>query len=229
MWGERTREWASGSSTAQFLFSHVTDLMRWYFAPDEVTKVYAVSKREVLGYTPDLFDGFLFFQSGLLLRIKSEWIKHIEGLVEFYECFTGDKGSVIYNKIPGFGVQHSWRANLSRDVTGEELLKHQLALGERGVSARGVVYNEDPYVAALPVESGPQRRAALEMYPSNRPHRDLMSYIMDAILQGKEIPTSWEGNGALPTGEDGLIQTKMVCAIEQSAKSGCEVAIDEVE
>jgi len=229
MWGNRSKEWASGSSTAQFLFSHVTDLMRWYFQPAEVTKVYAVSKREVLGYTPDLFDGFLFFDSGLLLRIKSEWIKHIEGLVEFYECFSGDQGIIIYNKIPGFGVQHSWRANLSREVTEQELMKHHRALGERGISARAVMYNEDPYVATLPVEGGPQRRAALEMYPSSRPHPDLMKYILDAILEGKDIPSSWEGNGPLPTGEDGLVQTKMVCAIERSAELGREVTIAEME
>ncbi|MFP3897433.1 MAG: Gfo/Idh/MocA family protein, partial [Anaerolineales bacterium] len=35
LWGERSKEWASSSSTAQFLLSHVSDTMRWFFEPAE--------------------------------------------------------------------------------------------------------------------------------------------------------------------------------------------------
>ena len=84
LWGERSRDWAAGSSTAHFLLSHVVDLLRWYFSPAEVQEVYAISQATVLGYTPDLYDAFLTFDSGLRVRVKAEWIKHIDELVEFY-------------------------------------------------------------------------------------------------------------------------------------------------
>jgi predicted dehydrogenase len=72
LWGERSREWASGSSTAHFLLSHVVDLLRWYFAPAEVKEVYAITQAQVLGFTPDLYDAFLTFDSGLKVRVKAE-------------------------------------------------------------------------------------------------------------------------------------------------------------
>ncbi len=65
MWGDRTQEWVGGSSTGHFLLSHVIDLLRWYFAPAEVVDVFAISQRSVLGYTPDLYDAYLIFDSGL--------------------------------------------------------------------------------------------------------------------------------------------------------------------
>ena len=229
MWGDRSKQWAAGSSTAQFLFSHLSDLMRWYFDPAEVSKVYMVSKREVLGYTPDLYDGFLFFDSGLLVRIKAEWIKHIEGLVESYESFSGDKGTLIYNKIPGFFTQQGWRANVSSDLSEEDLLKHRQALNDKGIPARALVYNADPSLAHLKVEGGPARGLALEIHPLSRPGKDLMGYIIDAILEEREIPSTWAGNGRLPTGEDGLIQTQIVSAIVRSAEAGREVAVSEIE
>jgi len=36
MWRDRSKAWASMSSTAQFLFSHTVDRMRWLFEPAEV-------------------------------------------------------------------------------------------------------------------------------------------------------------------------------------------------
>ncbi len=39
MWRERSKEWAAGSTVAQFLFSHVVDRMRWMFEPAEVATV----------------------------------------------------------------------------------------------------------------------------------------------------------------------------------------------
>ncbi|MBC7317025.1 MAG: Gfo/Idh/MocA family oxidoreductase, partial [Chloroflexi bacterium] len=101
MWGDRTREWAGGSSTAHFLLSHVVDLLRWYFSPAEVREVYAISQHEVLGYTPDVYDAYLTFDSSLKVRVKAEWIKHIDELVEFYMCFSGSEGTLIYNKRGG--------------------------------------------------------------------------------------------------------------------------------
>src|SRR5207244_6761030 len=49
MWRERSREWAAGSSTAHFLFSHSVDPMRWLFEPAEVTEIRALAGRHVPG------------------------------------------------------------------------------------------------------------------------------------------------------------------------------------
>src|SRR2546423_563485 len=74
----RSRAGAAGSTVAQFLFSHVVDRMRWIFEPAEVEEVRAIAVRRVLGATPDLFDAHLTWSNGLVLRIKAEWIRHIE-------------------------------------------------------------------------------------------------------------------------------------------------------
>lgn len=139
MWGTRTKEWAGSSTVAHFLLSHVVDLLRWYFHPAEVKEVHAISSQEVIGYTPDVFDAFLTFDSGLKMRVKSEWIKHIESLVEFYICLSGSEGTIVYNKIPGFGVEAGWRANLSARVGAEELMAHQRSLIERGIGVSALV------------------------------------------------------------------------------------------
>ena len=44
MWGERTQEWVSGSSTAQSSLSHVVDFLLWVFAPAKITEVYAIAQ-----------------------------------------------------------------------------------------------------------------------------------------------------------------------------------------
>ena len=42
----------------------------------------------------------------------------------------------------------------------------------------------------------------------------------NAILEEVDVPTSWTGGGRLPTGDDGLEQTRIVTAIERAAKTG---------
>ena len=64
MWGARGQTWADASSTAHFLHSHLVDRLRWYLHPAEVTRVFAMEQREVLGFAPDLYDSFLFFDNG---------------------------------------------------------------------------------------------------------------------------------------------------------------------
>ena len=103
LWGERSAEFAAGSSTAHFLLTHVIDLMHWMFAPARIVDVYAVRQDIVLGYTPDLYDSFLTFDSGLKVRCKAEWIRYMDEIVEFYTSISGERGTIIFNKRPGFG------------------------------------------------------------------------------------------------------------------------------
>ncbi len=216
MWGGRSRDWAAGSSTAHFLLSHVVDFIHWVLAPARVTEVFAISQQEVLGYTPDLYDAFLTFDNGARFRVKAEWIKHIDGLVEFSLAFSGDEGSLTYIKRPTFGEVKGWRANVSDQVTTEELLKHQQELLSRGINVRALVHHPSPTAGALKA-GGHQEKRGLETFDPPEEWWRVARGFIDAILEDTLTPSSWQHYGPLPTGMDGLRQTRVVCAIIESA------------
>lgn len=225
MWGERTHEWTAGSSTAHFLLSHVVDLLRWYFAPAEVTEVYAISQQEVLGYTPDLYDAFLTFTSGAKVRVKAEWIRHMDELVEFYMSFSGDEGTLIYNKRPGFGAQEGWRANLSHKVDTATLLDHRTALLGQGINLAARIHQPMPTTGQLSA-GGDQLALALErLGPSHGGVLALNDAFIDSILEETLEPESWQGRGPLPHHIDGLRQTQVVMAIIESSQRGVPVRV----
>lgn len=222
MWGNNSNTWAAGSSPAHFLLSHVVDLLRWYFAPAEITEVYAVSQHVVLGNTPDLYDAFLSFDSGLKVRVKAEWIKHIDELVEFYTCFSGSDGTIIYHKRAGFGSQESWRANLSAGLTPEQLLQHQHALNERGIQVSGRIRPTDASAASKSVST-----LSLEHLGStNSSGMALVGPIIAGILEGTNEPACWKGNGSLPDHRDGMRQVQAVLAIIESSRTGKPVTVN---
>ncbi|MBC7345708.1 MAG: hypothetical protein H5U03_09880, partial [Clostridia bacterium] len=171
--------------------------MRWLFEPAEVEAVYAISQREVLGYSPDLYDAYLFFDTGLKVRIKADWIKYMAGLVEYYKCFNGEKGTIFYNKIPGFNVKEaSWRVNFDEGMTADELLQHQEALKALGALAHAVFHQPR-------VNVGGGLMPGLEMDANQPPATRLMDHILASIAENKPVPSTWEGRGRLPTGQDG--------------------------
>ncbi|MGI6367668.1 MAG: Gfo/Idh/MocA family protein [Anaerolineae bacterium] len=218
LWGTRSRDWAGGSSTAHFLLSHVVDLLHWYLYPATVSEVYAIKQQMVLGYTPDLYDAFLTFTNGAQIRVKAEWIRHMDELVEFGMSFSGAQGTLVYNKLPGFGTRTSWRANLSPEVAIDSLLQHQQALRSAGALTRAIVDRGAPGLQRSP--------GAEELLPVALESLDhgigkpmaLVDHVIDAILEGSNPPHSWGGPGSLPTHVDGLAQTQVVLAIVASAE-----------
>jgi predicted dehydrogenase len=217
LWGERSREWAAGSSTAHFLLSHVVDLLRYYFSPAEVTEVYAISQATVLGFTPDLYDAFLTFDSGLRVRVKAEWIKHIDELVEFYLCFSGRDGTLICNKRGGFGTESGWRANLADTVSTQDLLGHRQVLDERGARVAARVNRPEPTTGQLSASVTKLQPSLEARGPSAGGLMALVGHFVHAILEDTLAPAGWQDNGPLPTHVDGLQQTKIVDAIIRSA------------
>ena len=222
LWGNRSREFAGGSSPAQFLLSHVVDLMHWWFAPQRVIEVYAITQQRVLQFTPDLYDAFLTFDGGLKVRVKAEWIKHMDQIVEFYTSITGESGTVVYNKRPGFGVEESWRANLSRPPGLDSVADHQQKLGQRGVHTRLASHyrpqdgNYDVSTVQLSLEHiGPDQAHGLM----------LIGPMLDSYAQGTLTPSSWQGLGPLPTHVDGLRQVQVIQAILDSAQRGQPVVL----
>jgi predicted dehydrogenase len=224
MWGDRTREWVSGSSTAQFLLSHVVDFLRWILAPAEVSEVFAISQQKVLGYTPDLYDAFLTFDSGAKFRVKAEWIKHIDGLVEFALSFSGSEGSLSYIKRPSFGEVEGWRVNVSERVTPEGLLALQDQMAQEGIFARALLHRPNPTAGQLKAGGG-ELKLGLEAFTLPQDWWRVARGFVDAVLEDTLTPSSWTGYGPLPTGVDGLRQTQIVSAVVASAESGQVVAL----
>jgi predicted dehydrogenase len=219
LWGGRSREWAGASSTAHFLLSHVVDFLRWVLAPAEVTEVYGISQQKVLGYTPDLYDAFLTFANGSRCRVKAEWIKHVDGLVEFTLAFSGSEGALIYIKEPGFGQVEGWRANVSDRVTPEQLLAHQDRLLEQGINVRALLHRPSPMAGEQETGGGTLKRG-LEAFASAKNWWRMARSFVDAVLEDTLTPSSWTEYGPLPTGIDGLRQTQVVCAVIESAERG---------
>ena len=223
MWGARTKDWVGGSSTAHFLLSHVVDFLHWVLAPAQVTEVYAITQRKVLGYTPDLYGAFLTFDTGAKICVKAEWIKYIDSLVEFGFEFSGSEGGLFYIKRPGFGAVEGWRANLSDAVTSDDLLQHQAKLLARGVNVRALVHRPSPTSGALKAGGGEQKHA-LETFDLPQDWWRIGRGFVDAILEDTLTPSSWQGYGPLPSGIDGLRQTRVVGAIIESAETNRVVA-----
>jgi predicted dehydrogenase len=226
MWGNRTKEWTGGSSTAHFLLSHVVDLLRWYFTPAEVTEVYAISKQTVLGYTPDLYDAYLTFSNGMHIRVKAEWIKHMDELVEFYLCFSGSEGTLIYNKLPGFATSKGWRANLSKQLSADNLLQHQQTLRQQGINVAALVHQPDLKLGTL-AAGGDSTALALQQMgePAGGGTMALGNPMIDAILENTLEPQSWQDRGPLPNHVDGLRQAQVVVAIVESSQTGRPVTV----
>jgi predicted dehydrogenase len=213
LWGDRSREWASRTSTAHFLMSHTVDLVRWYFEPAEIEKVFAISHREVLGYTPDLYEAFLFLSNGVKVRLKSEWIRHMDTLVEFRLYIGGAEGGVFYNKRRGFNTSLGWKANLQRVLPLERLRSIQEKLEGYGVKAT---------IAIEPDQSrnGEGWRPSLRIDEEGVKNLSGWPYFIDGILEGTDSPESWKEFGRLPTGKDGYESVRVVSAIIASSESG---------
>ena len=215
-WGPRSRQWAEQSSPAQFLLSHVVDQLRWFFEPAEIEGVYAIEQREVLGYTPDLFDAFLFLSSGVKVRIKSEWIKHMRERVEFYLSFGGDLGSLIYHKLPAYGTQLGWRAYLDETLAWDDLLKHHQRLLDHNI------------VCSVGLQTGVGRQGDTRLRTLTIEQNGTDGYLdvlFDAVEEKSDSPTSFTLFGRLPGLRDGLRATEVVCAIHESAATRREVAL----
>lgn len=222
MWGQRSEQWVTGSSPVHFLSTHTLDRLLWYFSPAKVERVFAMHQHEILGYTPDLVDAFLYFDNGLKVRMKSGWIHHIERGVELVELFNGDAGQVISARFDRFNCASGWRLNLAEGADLDELRHHQAVLKKRGIGSRIVLRD--------PLESGWQRGilTGLEIQASQATNRELLEFVLDAIIEDTTEPTSWrkwQGSGPLPMGDVALENLRVIRAIEESAREGAIVDV----
>ncbi len=224
LWGKRTSEWVAGSSVAHFLMSHQVDLFRWLLDPQEVREVYAVDQRRVLSGTPDLYDAYLTFSGGARVRVKAEWIRHIDSLVEFEVILSGSGGSLAYTKRPGFGQRAGWRVNVGGTLSLADLLGHRDELRRRGIPVRALVHDLPALAEMGRAADAPPTPCLEALDPAPDPWH-LVSCFIDAILEDTLRPSSWRQYGDLPTGADGLLQTEVVAAVVASAATGKPVRL----
>jgi len=216
LWQARSREWAAGSSTAHFLLTHVVDLLHWFLAPARVEAVYAVKQERVLGFTPDLYDGFLFWDNGIKTRVKAEWVKHIETLVEFYLCIGGRAGSVVAHRRPGYGTSEGWRAMLAADRPKDVVASCAQGLTVQGVPVTGRMIQD-------PTCDGERQRGCLELKEQGERVDD--DLFLQAIVEDTDSPSNWQGFGPLPGAEDGLRAVRVIEAFTDSAQKGERVGV----
>jgi hypothetical protein len=189
-----------------------------------VVEVRALSVRRLLGYTPDLYDAHLTWTNGLVLRIKAEWIRHMEPLVEHRFTLSGATGGWV-TVGNGFQTEPGWQATLDPALSLSDLADHQARLRAMGVYAKAVLRRPHDDI------EGPGARPALEVSRkfltpySAESAPELRDHIVQAIRDGVEVPASWTGGGRLPTGEDGLEQTRVVTAIVRAAETGAVIQL----
>ena len=147
-----------------------------------------------------------------------------DGLVEFALSFSGAEGGLFYVKRPSFGGTEGWRANLSARVTSEALRAHQDALLGQGINVRALLHRPNPTTGSLSAGGGELRTGLEALAPSMDWWRIARGFI-DAVLEDTLTPSSWDRYGPLPTGLDGLRQTRVVCAIVESAETGKVVSL----
>jgi len=101
-------KWASKSEVVWFVGSHAVDLARWLF-DDEVCKVYAVSRSEVLKSrgvdTPDFYQAILEFKNGGVATVENCWIlpNSLPTIIDFKCEIVGSEGAV-YMDISSHGA-----------------------------------------------------------------------------------------------------------------------------
>ena len=63
-------------------------------------------------------------------------------------------------------------------------------------------------------------KSAMEAFAAPKDWWRLARGFVDAVLEDTLTPSSWQDAGPLPTGLEGLRQTRVVCAIVESAETG---------
>ncbi len=126
---------------------------------------------------------------------------------------------------PGYQTEAGWQATLDQSLTAADLEAHQRALRERGVIVRAVIRRPDEDVEGVGPRPSLEWSGKFTPLFGGDPGPQLRDHIVAAILNDVEVPDTWKGGGRLPTGEDGLEQTRIVCAIEEAARTGREIRL----
>lgn len=207
LWGKDSKNFSRISSPAFFLLSHSVDLLSFYFAPRKVVKVYAVGRQGTIGSEVDYMDSFLTYDNGMVIRLKTEWTKRMDTLVENYVQFTAEKGGVSFNKTPGFQCDQGLRIVLDG---GKELAQQAAALlATHGIHAEIQEYGEEPtYALVLKASEGND-----------------FDWNHGVCLYADSFDGEAPVLSPVTTLEGGIEQVRVVEALLTSAKTGKEIVL----
>jgi len=172
--------WAGKSTVEWFIGTHSIDTVRWLLE-DEVSRVYAVSRSEVLKGmgidTPDFYQATLEFRSGATAVVENSWIlpKTTPNIIDLKCEVIGSKGALY--------LDTSHNRTLEKYTESEAVYPDFLVLP--------TIYGEQAGFAA-----------------------DSIRHFIDCVLHDREPRV---------TGQDGLEVTKIIQAIEESARTGLPV------
>jgi hypothetical protein len=93
-----------------------------------------------------------------------------------------------------------------------------------GINVRALLHRPNPTAGELQAGGG-QLKRGLEAFSPPLDWWRVGRGFVDAILENTLTPSSWESFGPLPAGIDGLRQTRVVCAIVDSAERGEPVSL----
>jgi predicted dehydrogenase len=216
MWADRPDNWAAASSSVPFLYSHRIDRLRWYYGPAEVQTVTAVSRSEILGYSTDFYESILTWTNGLVTRVHTGWVDFGSLLVYCDNIFHGTKGMINHHETGAFQRPGpGWQVMFDDNMEFADLKAAQDELLSRGIGTR--LFWEKPDTPGIP-----KTVPGLELIPKAK-DTSLTDYMVDAFIEGTDVPASWKkfaGGSPLPTYIDGLEQTRVCCAVEESAREG---------
>ncbi len=207
LWGKDSKNFSSISSPVFFLLSHAVDLLHYYFASRKIVKVYAKGKRSVVGSEFDYMDSFLTFEDGLVIRLKTEWTKRMEELVENYVQVTGEKGGFVYNKTPGFKAGQGLRIYMETEKdTAQKMLE---SLKQQGICAE-LEYSEAMQAFRFDLTAGQEND---------------FDWNAGVCIYADSFRKDFEENVPLTDLNDGIRQVQVVEALIKSAKENREVEV----
>ena len=130
----------------------------------------------MIGSEYDFLDCLLTFNDGLIIRLKTEWTKRMEELVENYVQLTADNGGFAYNKTPGYEAGQGLRIYLevseekAREAAG--ILESQGICAELGYSEK--MNDTEGGIPITDLEEGIRQVAVVEA-------------ILDSAREGREV------------------------------------------
>jgi hypothetical protein len=122
---------------------------------------------------------------------------------------------ITHNETPAFGRPTAGFQAVFDDIEFNDLRRAQAELLERNIGTR--LFWEKPNTKGIP-----RTVPGLEVIPNTK-DKPLTDYIVDAFVENTDCPSSWktfQGESRLPTYQDGLEQTHVCCAVEESARTG---------
>jgi predicted dehydrogenase len=224
MWGGIKETWAKNTTIADFLMSHDVDAIRW-ICKKEAKKVYAVSCKKVLKFTPDGYQAIVSFEDNFNVIFEANWIlaRSKPNLVDGFFSIYASKGTINAQwHTMGFDIMSTrgMEVSFNEEVEINDLVKIKKKLEEYGIVCRIILESDWSYqmenreikeysrVINIPLEaaSPPRSPHKIKFYQGD-PYEHFIECLQKNIQP-------------ICSATDGYKQTQIICAIKESARDG---------